>query len=672
MTANSPAARLTELRDAINRHNRLYYQEDSPELSDDAYDKLFHELLQLEARHPDLVTLDSPSHRVGAPPQEKFAPAPHRIPMLSLENTTNELELREFDERIKRFLGLPESSEIDYLCEPKMDGLAVELIYEQGVFVAGSTRGDGLVGEDVSQNLVTIKDIPLRLISETPPERIELRGEVYLPLQAFQRLNQQREENGEPPFANPRNAAAGSLRQLDSRITARRPLSFYCYGIGDSIGIAFTSQEQFLTTISQWHVPVNPLSRKVSGPSGIIAYYQELLEKRDSLDYEIDGVVVKVNSYAMQQELGEKSRAPRWAIAFKFPPRQALTIIDDINAQVGRTGVITPVAKLRPVEVSGVIVSRATLHNWDELQAKDIRIGDTVVVERAGDVIPAVVAVLTERRTGQELIPTPPATCPACGSETVKLPGEVAVRCLELSCPAQIRESIIHFVSRNAMDIEGLGEKYVEQLIQCSLVKDVADLYTLTREQLLNLERMGEKLAGNLLSAIERSKKRELSRVIFALGIRHVGEHTARVLATAFGTLENLSAAQEEELLELRDIGPQVARSITTFFSNPRNRDVIRRLRAAGVTPQTELLRQGDKLAGKTLVFTGTLQKFTRDAAKQFVEREGGHVSGSVSRKTDYVVAGADAGSKLTKARMLGVTVITEDEFLELTNEENQ
>jgi DNA ligase (NAD+) len=664
MDKHAATARVVELRDAINRHNYLYYVLDQPEISDAEYDLLFRELEKLEKAFPDLVTPDSPTQRVGAAPLEKFAQVTHRVPMLSLEDAFSEEEMRDFDERVKRFLGLPADREIDYVCEPKMDGLAVELIYEEGQFAVGATRGDGFVGEDVTQNLRTVRAIPLHLRTSNPPQLLEVRGEAYLPLDSFRRLNAEREEEGDAPFANPRNAAAGSLRQLDPRITAKRPLALFCYAPGEVTGHEFTSQHGFLGAMREWGLPVNPLIEKCAGLAGVLSYYRKVTEKRDELPYEIDGVVVKVDSYRLQRELGEKSRSPRWAVAWKFPPRQAVTVIEDIVPQVGRTGVITPTAHLRPVEVSGVTVSRATLHNWEEMERKDIRIGDTVVVERAGDVIPAVVQVLTDKRTGGERPLPIPAHCPACGSEVVKIPGEVAVRCLGLSCPAQIRESIIHFASRRAMDIEGLGEKYVEQLLRLGLVKNVADLYYLTRDDFMQFERMGDKLAENLLTAIERSKHRELARFIFALGIRHVGEHTARLLATAFGSMEHLEKATEEELLSIREIGPQVAQSICTFFHNPENQRVIERLVAAGVTPSVEEKRVGGKFTGKTFVFTGALTRFSRDDAKRLVEREGGHAAGSVSKKTDFVVAGAEAGSKLDKAKELGVTVLSEEEFL--------
>ena len=666
MDRHQAEARVRELRREIERHNHLYYILDRPEITDAEYDTLYRKLVKLEEEFPELVTADSPTQRVGGKPLEKFGQVTHRIPMLSLENAFNEEDMGEFDERIKRFLGLAAGKEIDYVCEPKMDGLAVELVYEKGEFTVGATRGDGVTGEDVTQNLRTVKAIPLRLAASHPPRLLEVRGEVFLPLASFQKLNAEREEAGEPTFANPRNAAAGSIRQLDSRITARRPLAIFCYAPGEVEGHAFASQSAFLATVKEWGLPVNPLIRKVAGIGGVLAYYREIAEKRESLPYEIDGVVVKVDSFTLQRELGEKSRSPRWAIAWKFPPRQAVTVIEDIVPSVGRTGVITPTAHLKPVEVSGVMVSRATLHNWEEMERKDIRIGDTVVIERAGDVIPAVVKVLTEKRTGHEKPLPIPATCPECGSEVVKIPDEVAVRCLGLACPAQIRESIIHFASRHAMDIDGMGDKYIEQLLRLRLVRDVADLYRLTRDDFMQFERMGDKLAENLLTAIENSKRRELARFIFALGIRHVGEHTARLLANAFGSIENLERATEEELLSIREIGPQVARSIRTFFHNPKNVEVIGRMFEAGVRPTVEEKRVGGKFTGKTFVFTGALTRFTRDDAKRMVEREGGHAAGSVSKKTDFVVAGAEAGSKLDKARSLGVKVISEEEFLEM------
>jgi DNA ligase (NAD+) len=547
-----------------------------------------------------------------------------------------------------------------------MDGLAISLTYERGEFVLGATRGDGTTGENVTHNLRTVKSLPLRLAAADPPALLEVRGEVFLPLAAFRAMNREREENGEAPLMNPRNAAAGSLRQLDPRITARRPLAVVCYAPGVAEGVEFDSQSRFLDTIKTFGLPVNPLTRTARGIDAVAAYHREMEEKREDLPYEIDGVVIKVNSFQLQRELGERSRMPHWAIAWKFPPRQAVTVVEDIVPQVGRTGVITPTAHLRPVTVSGVTVSRATLHNWEEMERKDIRIGDTVVIERAGDVIPAVVKVLTEKRIGSERPLPVPATCPECGSEVVNIPDEVAVRCLGLACPAQIRESIIHFASRRAMDIEGLGDRYVEQLLRLGLVRDVADLYTLTRDDFMRFDRMGEKLAENLLAAIAASKRPELARFIFALGIRHVGEHTAKLLATAFGSMASLERAEEEELLSIREIGPQVARSIIDFFRSRDNIAVVERMFRAGVEPSVEEKRVGGRFTGATFVFTGALTRFTRDEAKRLVENEGGHAAGSVSKKTDYVVAGSEAGSKLDKARALGVKVLTEDEFLAL------
>ncbi len=659
--------RVSELRILLEHHNRLYYQSDAPEISDSEYDELFRELTALEEQHPELVTPDSPTQRVGGAPVARFRTVTHGMPMLSLENAFNEDEIRtKLDARIKKELGLADSAVISYVCEPKMDGLAVELVYEQGVLTVASTRGDGVTGEDVTQNIRTIRGLPLRLTGEAVPARMEIRGEVFLSLDAFKQINQARDENGEAPFVNPRNAAAGSLRQLDPRITARRPLSIYCYAPGLVEGASFSSQHEFLQTVSRWGIPVNPLTRQVDGVDGAVAYYHEMNGMRESLPYEIDGTVIKVDSFQLQQELGEKSRAPLWAIACKFPPRQAETLLEDILLSVGRTGVITPVAQLKPVEISGVTVSRATLHNWDEMAAKDIRIGDTVIVERAGDVIPAVVRVVPERRNGSERAVAPPLSCPECGSAVVRIAGEVAIRCIGISCPQQIRESIKHFASRGAMDIEGLGDKVVEELLSLGLVRTVADLYRLTKDDFMLFERMGDKLASNLLAAVDASKKCDLGRYIFALGIRHVGERTAKSLAQAYGSLANLEKATVEELTSVRDIGATVAQSIVIFFNNPHNQAVINQLREYGVDPAVVVKTIGGPLSGKNFVFTGTLTRFTRDFARKQVENQGGNVVASVSRKTDYLVAGEEAGSKLLKAGELGISVLGEDEFLNL------
>lgn len=671
-TDNSKEAartRIDELRLLLEQHNRLYYVLDAPVISDAEYDALFRELQGLEQQFPEMVTSESPTQRVGGAPLDRFPAVTHRLPMLSLENAVNGGEINEFDLRVKKVLGLASEHRIDYVCEPKMDGLAVELVYQDGLLVVASTRGDGVTGEDVTANIRTIRALPLRLGGERIPRLLEVRGEVFLSLEAFQRINTEKEEQGEAPFANPRNAAAGSLRQLDPRVTARRPLSFFCYAPGVCEGGAFGSQREFLNAVAGWGVPINPLARRVEGIEAAVEYYMEMQQRRDALPYEIDGTVIKVDSFALQTELGEKSRSPRWAVACKFPPRQAETVVEAILLSVGRTGVITPVAQLRPVEISGVTVSRATLHNWDEIAIKDIREGDTVVVERAGDVIPAVVRVLTDRRSADAQPSLPPERCPECGSQVVRIADEVAVRCMGLSCPPQIRESIMHFASRNAMDMEGLGERFIEQLLSLGLVRSVADLYSLTRDDFMRFERMGDKLATNLLTAIENSKQRDLGRFIFALGIRHVGERTAKSLAQAFGSLENLERATFEELISIRDIGATVAQSIRTFFDNQENIAVIRRMLEAGVAPAVEEKRVGGRFTGKSFVFTGKLSRFTREDASRLVENEGGSVVGSVSKKTDYVVAGEDAGSKLAKATELGVTVLTEEGFLELVGQ---
>lgn len=665
MDKSSAKERIAFLCAELERHNRLYYENDSPEISDAEYDALFRELQQLENRLPELILPETPTARVGGRALEKFQQVTHRLAMISLDNAFSTEDIFEFDKRIKKELGMPPESVIEYACEPKMDGLAVELVYENGLFVQGSTRGDGVIGEDITANLRTVRDIPLRLQCDNPPRLLEVRGEVFLPLEPFRAMNREREESGDTPFANPRNAAAGSLRQLDSKITARRPLTIFCYAPGVVHGYVFGSQVAFLGTILGWHLPATP-GRRVSGITGILNFYKEMAAQRDNLPYEIDGVVIKVDSFALQRDLGEKSRSPRWAIAWKFPPRQAVTVVEDIVASVGRTGVITPTAHLQPVEVSGVTVSRATLHNWEEMERKDIRIGDTVVIERAGDVIPAVVRVLLEKRSGSEYPLPLPTVCPECGSPVTKIPEEVAIRCQGLTCPAQIRESIIHFASRNAMDIDGLGEKYIDQLLRLGLVNDVADIYQLTASDLMRFERMGDKLAEKLLSAISASKTRELATFIFALGIRHVGEHTAKLLASGFGSLQNLMAASEEELLTVREVGPQVARSIAAFFATEENCRVIDRLLAAGVSPSVAEKRVGGRFTGKTFVFTGSLQRCSRSDAQKMVETEGGHAAGSVSKKTDFVVAGTEAGSKLEKARQLGVTILTEEEFLQM------
>ena len=660
--------RVEELRRQIHYHNYRYYVLDDPVISDAEYDALLRELQDLEARFPEIVTPDSPTQRVGAPPLEAFEPAEHAVPMLSLENAMDAAELREFDARIHRFLGTGDP--IVYACEPKFDGLAVELVYEGGRLVQGSTRGDGLVGEDVTVNLKTIRSIPLVLLGDTVPRLVDVRGEIVMPVEDFRRLNREQEEQGLPPFANPRNAAAGSVRQLDSSITARRPLEFFAYGVGRLEGVAVGCHWELMERLGAWGFKVTEHRRRVTGIDPAVDYCLETEARRDEFPYEIDGCVVKVDSFELQERLGTKARAPRWAIAYKFPPRQATTRILDIVPSVGRTGAITPVAVLEPVEVGGVTVSRATLHNPDEIERKGILIGDWVVVQRAGDVIPEVVRPIPERRTGEERPFVMPDRCPVCGARVERPEGEVIPRCTGLNCPAQIKGRIRHFASRRAMDIDGLGTKLVDQLVDRGLVRDVADLFRLREEDLIPLERMAEKSAGNLVAALERAKRPDLARFVYALGIRHVGEATARALAEHFGTLEALMNASEEELLQVPDVGPEVARSVRAFFSEPRNRDSIRKMIEAGLEIREARTAEGPRpLEGKTFVFTGALSSMTRSEAKARVEALGAKVSSSVSRRTDFVVVGADPGSKADRARELGVPMLTEEEFLERLRE---
>jgi DNA ligase (NAD+) len=670
MNAEQAARRHQELSAELHRHGRLYHSFDRPEISDADYDRLFRELLELERAFPQLLTPDSPSQRVGAPPLEKFPSVRHGLPMLSLENAANDEEIREFEARIQRFLG--RSDAVEYVCEPKMDGVAVELVYQNGRLTVGSTRGDGQTGEQITENLRTIAAIPL-LLQEPCPELLEVRGEVYMDLAAFQALNREREEEGLPGFANPRNAAAGSLRQLDSTITARRPLQFFAYGIGRISSPLPDSHRQLLEQLRQWGLRVNlEETRLAANLPELLTTFQDLQQRRDQLPYEIDGMVVKVNSLALQGELGTKTRTPRWAVACKFPPRQATTRVEDIVLQVGRTGAITPVAQLHPVEVSGVTVSRASLHNWDEIARLDVRIGDIVVVERAGDVIPDVVRVLKDQRSGRERTVPLPETCPACGGPVVKLDGEVVPRCQELSCPARLRESLKHFVARRAMDIDGLGERTLEVLLEKGLIRSVADLYSLRREDLLDCPRQGEKSVDKLLKAIAGSKSRPLNRLLFALGIRHVGEHLAKVLADQFGSLEALAAADRDALLAIHEVGPQVADSVLDFFRKARNRAILDELEQSGVIPQSAVSRNTGPWSGRAFVFTGSLERLTRGQAQELVEKFGGRAAGSVSKKTDYVIAGTDAGSKLDKARQLNLTILSEEDFLRMVTEQEQ
>ncbi len=662
--------RIKELRALINYHNRRYYQLDAPEISDVEYDRLMKELIELEERFPQIDVSESPSQRVGAAPLDKFSTISHLTPMLSLANAFSEQDILDFDERIKRFLGTDEK--IAFVVEPKLDGTAVNLIYEKGAFTVGATRGDGTVGEDVTQNLRTIDSIPLRMkkSKDSPmPERIEIRGEVYIEIDSFKKLNKRRLKEGEQPFANPRNAAAGSLRQLDSKITARRPLEIFCYGIGLVAGKTFKRHWDVLQTLSRWGFMVNPHVKQAKDIHECIEYYHHIDKIRAELPYEIDGVVIKVDDIEIQERLGAVSRSPRWAIACKFAATQATTIIEKIEVQVGRTGVLTPVAIMKPVRVGGVTVSRATLHNMDEIEKKDIRIGDTVIIQRAGDVIPEVVKVIVSTGNRPEREFVMPDTCPdpGCRSKVVRLEGEKAYRCINIACPAQIREHIAHFASRGGMDIEGLGDKLVAQLVDTKLIRDPADIYFLKKENLLNLERMAERSATNLLAAIEQSKTPPLEKFLYALGIRHVGEHMARVLARSFKTLEVLMTATEDDLLAIRDIGPEVASSITGFFGEQSNRKVIEKFRKAGVKPVEKSHPKDARLAGKSFVFTGTLGRLTRNEAKEIVESLGASATESVTKTTDYVVAGESPGSKIEKARASGIKIIDEKEFLKLT-----
>jgi DNA ligase (NAD+) len=659
-------ARSAGLREKINYHSYRYYVVDDPEISDAAYDRLMRELEKLERQYPALVTPDSPTQRVGAAPLKEFRTVRHTLPMLSLSNCFEEEEIREFDQRVKRLLKI--QGDVEYLAEPKLDGVAVELVYENGKLSVGSTRGDGTVGEDVTLNLKTVKSIPLQLLrikSINIPDKLEVRGEVFLGKKEFKSLNKKREALGETLFANPRNAAAGSLRQLDPRITAERPLDIFCYGIGEVFGIRFTSHGEVLSSLPHWGLKVNPIKYRCKDISQVIECYREIEKQRETLDYEIDGVVVKVNDLVLQERLGTISRSPRWAVAYKFEAHQETTKIKDIIVQVGRTGALTPVAVMEPVKVGGVEVSRATLHNQDEIDKKDIRIGDTVVVQRAGDVIPEIVKVVESKRMGGEKRFIIPGKCPVCGSAAAKSDDEAVSRCVGLSCPAKLKESIIHFASKRAMDIEGLGDKLVNQLVEKGVVKDVADLYFLSAEELAELERMAEKSAQNIVSAIQKSKSAGVERLVYALGIRHVGEHIAQVLMSNLGSIEKLIKANEEDLKQVKEIGPQVAQSIVQFFAQEFNVKTIKRLKEAGVSFLTSRRAKGD-LEGVTFIFTGELKGYTREDAKRLVENRGGMVSSSVSSKTNYLVVGDSPGSKLEKANKLGIKTLTEGEFIKM------
>ncbi len=665
MKQQDAAGRLAELKTEINYHNYRYHVLDDPLISDADYDRMFKELQEIETRHPELVTPDSPTQRIGAAPLKEFKTVTHSTPMLSLANCFSDEEVLEFDRRVKKLLQM-KAGEIEYCAEAKLDGVAVELVYQRGSFMVGSTRGDGDRGEDVTANLRTIRAVPLQLLASADlpvPDRLEVRGEVFLARQEFVALNRQREQRGEAPFANPRNAAAGSLRQLDPRITASRPLDIFCHGFGRVKGMLLDTHLNGLERLGRLGLRVNPLRYKCAGIGEVLKCYRTILEKRVDLPYEIDGVVIKVNDCGLQNRAGTIARSPRWAIAYKFAARQETTVIRDIAVQVGRTGVLTPVAIMDPVKVGGVEVSRATLHNQDEIVSKDIRIGDTVVVQRAGDVIPQVVSVVVSERTGKEKRFSMPSRCPVCSSQVYKSEDEAAHRCLGFSCPAKLKEALKHFASKNAMDIDGLGDKLIGQLVDKNVVRDAADLYYLRMEDLLSLERMAEKSARNILAAVEKSRDAGLERLIYALGIRHVGEHTAKLMVKHMGSMERLMKADADTLLQIREIGTEVAGSVVRFFQQQANVATIMRLQKAGVIFEAAARQSGSALEGMTFVFTGTMQEYTRQEATRLVEQRGGKVASAVSDKTTYVVAGADPGSKLNKAGSLGVKIISEEMF---------
>ncbi len=660
--------RLQALRRELQRHSHLYYVLDAPEVTDSEYDRLTRELNALEAAYPDLVTPDSPSQRVGAAPASEFGEVRHAVPMLSLDNAFSQEDLESFDRRVREKL---EVEAVEYTAEPKLDGLAISLRYEKGVLTRGATRGDGATGEDVTQNVRTVRSIPLQLMGSGWPAVLEVRGEVYMPKQGFEALNRDLAKRGEKTYVNPRNTAAGSLRQLDPRITAQRPLEFYAYGLGEVKPDKLPRRHsEILEQLREWGQRVNRETRKVQGAAGCLGYYADMGKKRERLPYEIDGVVYKVDRLDWQEELGFVARAPRWAIAHKFPAQEEMTVLKAVDFQVGRTGALTPTARLEPVFVGGVTVSNATLHNMDEVERKDIRIGDTVIVRRAGDVIPEVAGVVLARRPKGAKKVKLPKTCPECGSEVVRPEGEAVARCSGgLVCPAQRKELIRHFASRRAMDVEGLGDKIVDQLVSTGAVETPADLYKLDARQLADMERMGEKSAQNLVQALDKSKTTTLPRFLLALGIPEVGEATALTLAKHFGALEPLMEADEEALLEVPDVGPVVAAEIAAFFRQKHNRGVIAALRKAGVhwpAMPKRAAAASQALAGKTFVLTGTLAGMTRDEAKERIQAQGGKVAGSVSKKTDYVVVGSEAGSKLKEAERLGIALLDEAGLLKL------
>jgi len=665
------SARAAALREQLNHANYEYYTLDRPTISDMEYDRLLRELIELEQAYPELVTGDSPTHRVGSAPAGSFGPHAHRAPMLSLGNAFNEDEIRAFDGRVKRYLGLAAESDVEYCTEPKFDGLAVSLTYDGHRLTIGATRGDGQTGENITTNIRTVQSAPLSL-PEAAPDFVEVRGEIYMLHAEFARINAERETIGEPTFANPRNAAAGSLRQLDSRITASRKLAAFFYALGASSQPSPATQADLLEMLRGWRLPVTSDYRVCPNVDAVIAVIAEWTDKKSALPYDIDGIVIKVNSIARQQDLGMVARSPRWAIAYKFPAQQGRTRIIDIVITVGRTGALTPTALVEPVVLPPAsTVQRATLHNQDEIDRKDVRVGDTVVIQKAGDVIPEIVSVVLSERPADSTPYIIPLECPACGAPAVRPDGEAILRCPNRTgCPAQQAQRIMHFVSRGAMDIEGIGEERVLQLLDSGLVKDSGDIYSLTRENLLPLDRMGDKLADNLINAIEASKTRPLGRLIFALGIRHVGEHVADVLAGTFRSIQGLKGATVAELSSVYEIGLTTAESVVAYFSSPETEELLAKLDAAGVKPSSQNEIVSNKLAGKSFVFTGALSSGSREEAEARVRALGGRASGSVSKLTSFVVAGDNAGSKLEKARALGIPVLTEEEWNKMSMEE--
>lgn len=667
MDRETAQKQVKEIQNLLNQYNYEYYVLDNPSVPDSEYDRLMRELTAIEKIYPDLVTPESPTQRVGGEALSAFEKVEHRTPMLSLANAFDEADLRDFDRRVRQAIG----DDFSYVCELKIDGLAVSLQYEDGLFVLGSTRGDGTVGENITANLKTIRSIPLRLKENLT---FEVRGEAFMPRKSFERLNKDREKNGEMLFANPRNAAAGSLRQLDPRIAASRHLDIFLYGIGNDGTLDAETHSDALSYLSKLGLKVNKEWRKCQTIDEVIEYVNSWTEKRPDLDYDIDGIVIKVDSLEQQGRLGSTAKSPRWAIAYKFPAEEVVTKLTDIELSVGRTGVITPTAILEPVQVAGTTVQRASLHNEDLIREKDIMLGDWVIVKKAGDIIPEVVNVLTERRTGEEVVFHMPTHCPACESDLVRLEGEVALRCINPKCPAQRREGLIHFVSRNAMNIEGLGEKVIGQLFEHELIRDPADIYFLKKDQLLELERMGEKSVNNLLTAIGNSKANSLEKLLFGLGIRHVGERAAKVLAEHYETMDNLIAASREDLVTIPEVGEKMSDAIATYFESEEVEELISELKSAGVNmtykgPRvSDVLESDSTLTGKTVVLTGKLEKLTRNEAKEKIEALGGNVTGSVSKKTDLVVAGEDAGSKLTKAQELNIEIWDEEKLLEELN----